>query len=99
MAGQGVQDGMYELHQLMIDAGVSVYFLSGSQPGAAHIALLNLHKIFGRSLLKWIRDIGYVWGANPAPTGCPVHPSIRLSIAMAAMPLPALPAASYAMRR
>jgi len=54
----GVQDGMYELHQLMIDAGVSVHFLSGSQPGAAHIALLNLHKIFGRSLLKWIRDIG-----------------------------------------
>jgi hypothetical protein len=57
-AFQDVQDKLYELHQLMIDAGLSVAVLAGEPAGSSHIRLLNMDKMFGRSLLKWIRDIG-----------------------------------------
>lgn len=91
---QEVQDRMYELHQLMIDADVSVHFLSGEEPGTGHVRLLNLHKIFGRSLLKWIRDIGC--GAPGSPPGH--HADCLAADAMAERllsppPPPPLPAA------
>jgi len=67
-----LQDKLTQLHELMLDARISV---PNDEPaGEEHVTLLAIDMLMGRSLLKWVRDIGlnmkdWVDGAVAADAG------------------------------
>lgn len=56
---QDMQDRMQDLHNLMTDANISATPLEATtEDGRNYVDLLDINRVLGRSLLKWVRDIG-----------------------------------------